>query len=490
MSQTHNLQLPYLFAAQSQKHVTHNEALRMLDAVVQLAVADADLVAPPPSPTEGQRFIVASGASGAWAGRDGQIAAFQDGAWAYYAPVTGWRAWISDQQREVVWTGVAWVPVVTAPNPVDFVGVNTLADPVNRLAVKSDAVLVTHDDVTPGSGDTRLKLNKADTGHTASLLLQQGFSGRAEIGLTGDDDLHVKVSGDGVAWRDALVIARATGEVQLPATSALTRPNLLLNGDFGVNQRGFAGGTLGAGAYGYDRWKAASGGASLTLSGSVLTLASGEIQQVVEPAAWGLDTLALTTVTISVEAPSADLTVTLGAQTATIGAGAGRRSATVTVGAGETGPFAVAVRAASPGAVTFGRVKLEVGSAATAWQARPVVDELRLCQRYFYRRARSGSYDVLTFLSAHGTNKCWGKLLDFPVPMRATPAMTLSNIAHVQGWTDGFKAFTAIAGLSANATGAWIASQLTTSGTLAVGDCVMVYFANTTSGYIDADAEL
>ena len=40
---TPNLQLPYILAAQSQKHVTHNEAIRALDAIVQLAALDRGL---------------------------------------------------------------------------------------------------------------------------------------------------------------------------------------------------------------------------------------------------------------------------------------------------------------------------------------------------------------------------------------------------------------------------------------------------------------
>jgi Protein of unknown function (DUF2793) len=47
MDATSNLHLPFIVAAQAQKHVTHNEALRALDAVVQLAVLDRDLAAPP-----------------------------------------------------------------------------------------------------------------------------------------------------------------------------------------------------------------------------------------------------------------------------------------------------------------------------------------------------------------------------------------------------------------------------------------------------------
>jgi hypothetical protein len=56
-----------------------------------------------------------------------------------------------------------------------------------------------------------------------SLLLQSGYGGRAEIGLIGDDDLGLKVSGDGSTWRQALRIDRATGlvaEPQLPAFEA------------------------------------------------------------------------------------------------------------------------------------------------------------------------------------------------------------------------------------------------------------------------------
>src|SRR5215470_3414221 len=90
MDATSNLNLPFIMAAQAQKHVTHNEALRALDAVVQLMVLDKDLAAPPGSPTEGARYIVAASPTGAWAGQAGRIAARQDGAWAFYAPQEGW----------------------------------------------------------------------------------------------------------------------------------------------------------------------------------------------------------------------------------------------------------------------------------------------------------------------------------------------------------------------------------------------------------------
>ena len=43
MSETVHLGLPVIAAAQAQKHVTHNEALRILDALVMLSVKDRDL---------------------------------------------------------------------------------------------------------------------------------------------------------------------------------------------------------------------------------------------------------------------------------------------------------------------------------------------------------------------------------------------------------------------------------------------------------------
>ena len=212
MTSTPNLDLPFILAAQAQKHVTHNEALKRLDALMHLSVKSRSLTTPPASPAEGDRYIVAAGATGVWAGFAGTIAGWQDGSWEFYPPAAGWRAWVEAESLLLVFNGTAW-SATGATNPVARVGVNTTADATNKLAVKSDAVLLTHDDVTPGSGDMRVVLNKAGTGGTASLLYQTGFSGRAEMGLTGDDKWRIKVSANGSSWNDALVIDGATGRI-------------------------------------------------------------------------------------------------------------------------------------------------------------------------------------------------------------------------------------------------------------------------------------
>jgi hypothetical protein len=108
VTDTANLSLPCIEAAQAQKHVTHNEALRILDALVQLAVIDRDLSAPPPAPVEGDRFIVKGPGAGAWAGRDNAVAAWQDGGWQFLAPRPGFLAYVADERALALWDGAAW----------------------------------------------------------------------------------------------------------------------------------------------------------------------------------------------------------------------------------------------------------------------------------------------------------------------------------------------------------------------------------------------
>jgi hypothetical protein len=63
--QSTNLSLPFLQPAQAQKHVTVNESLLRLDAIVQLSVVSATTSAQPGSPVDGAMYILPSGKTGA-----------------------------------------------------------------------------------------------------------------------------------------------------------------------------------------------------------------------------------------------------------------------------------------------------------------------------------------------------------------------------------------------------------------------------------------
>ncbi|QYX56535.1 DUF2793 domain-containing protein [Roseovarius sp. SCSIO 43702] len=209
-----HLALPYLQPAQAQKHVTHNEALRRLDALVQIAVVSAARTAPPSAPIAGARYLLPGDATGAWAGQaEGTLAVHEEDGWAFYPPRAGWTAWVEDTARLSVFDGTAWRDATALPELQNLpqLGVATVADETNRLAVAGDATLLTH-----AGGDHRVKINKAAAADTASLLFQTGWSGRAEMGTAGTDDLEIKVSADGTTFHSALVAEAATGRVRFP----------------------------------------------------------------------------------------------------------------------------------------------------------------------------------------------------------------------------------------------------------------------------------
>ncbi|MHA6644099.1 DUF2793 domain-containing protein [Mesorhizobium sp. A623] len=236
MDSTENLNLPYLMPSQAQKHVTHNEALRALDALIQLAAISRTVEIPPVSPQPGDRYIVPVDATGAWSGHGGAIAAWQDGGWTFHAPRDGWLAYALDENALLFRNSSGWSDYAANLDELQNMarlGVNATADAGNRLALSSAASLFTHE----GAGH-QIKINKADAGDTASVLFQTGFSGRAEFGLAGDDDFHVKVSADGAAFTEALVIERATGKATFPSGVTGLRESLTANRTFYVATTG------------------------------------------------------------------------------------------------------------------------------------------------------------------------------------------------------------------------------------------------------------
>lgn len=108
MTSTTRLALPAIDAAQAQKHVTHNEALTLLDALTQLAVESRTLTAPPGSPAEGACYIPAAGAAGAWSGWSGQIALFSGGGWLRMIPMSGFKAWVKAERLTVTYEDGLW----------------------------------------------------------------------------------------------------------------------------------------------------------------------------------------------------------------------------------------------------------------------------------------------------------------------------------------------------------------------------------------------
>lgn len=97
------LGLTELEPLQSQPHVVVNAALRALEAVVQISVISIEGT-PPGSPSEGDRYIVDSGATGDWSGHDGELAYYASG-WQFLAPRDGWIAYVENLSATYQYSG-------------------------------------------------------------------------------------------------------------------------------------------------------------------------------------------------------------------------------------------------------------------------------------------------------------------------------------------------------------------------------------------------
>ncbi|MGI3169807.1 DUF2793 domain-containing protein [Pseudooceanicola sp. C21-150M6] len=231
------LGLPLIQPSQAQKHVTHNEALLLIDLLLQTGVQAFDQTDPPATPATGAVYGLGLAPNGAWAGQGGALAMWLGEGWLFAQPQPGWRAWDMQNSRLMVFSATEWSAFAPDLSGLTGIGVNATWDSSNRFALASDASLFNHD----GAGH-QLKINKAAVGDTASLLFQSGFTGHAEMGLAGDRAFSLKVSDDGSTWVEALRADAGAGTVtlNLPLTGPAVQqsaddatPGRLMRSDYG-----------------------------------------------------------------------------------------------------------------------------------------------------------------------------------------------------------------------------------------------------------------
>ncbi|UWQ93508.1 DUF2793 domain-containing protein (plasmid) [Rhodobacteraceae bacterium M382] len=216
------LGLPYIQPSQAQKHVTHNEAIQGLDTLVQLRIVAFGADTPPDTPGIGDSHALGAVPGLAWAGQDGKIATWDGTAWQFLDPQEGWLAWDTTEAKIRVYTGGNWSIPDLSTDQVARVGIATAADDTNRLAVASQAVLLTH-----AGADHRVKVNKASDSDTASLLFQSNWTGHAEMGLAGDTAFSIKVSADGSSWTQVLRADPGTVQLDAPVTGTAVQSSAM-----------------------------------------------------------------------------------------------------------------------------------------------------------------------------------------------------------------------------------------------------------------------
>lgn len=212
------LSLPFIQPSQAQKHVTHNEALRILDVLTQLGVLTDDQPAPPGSPAEGDRHIVGDAATGVWAGHEGTLALFENGLWQYFTPKAGWRAYVTARETMVVYDGTDWIDLDSAElQEIEGFGLGMVSLPSTPFSAKLNAALWTAlYQADGGTGDVISTVNKETAGDDAGFVFQQDFGTRGLFGLFGSNNLRLTTSANGVDFRDGFVVDAGTGVLDQP----------------------------------------------------------------------------------------------------------------------------------------------------------------------------------------------------------------------------------------------------------------------------------
>ncbi len=186
----------------------------------------------------------------------------------------------------------------------------------------------------------------------------------------------------------------ATGEVK----------NKLINGNFGINQRGVTGTVvLAAGIYGHDRFKAGASGCTYTFATSnnvtTLTISAGSLIQVIEGLNLYSGTYALSWT---------------GTAQGKIGAGSYS-------GSGVTGSVTGGTNLNIEfGTGTLSLVQFEPGTEVSPFERRDYGRELMMAQRYYqFVGGTASGFPLLQGYTTSGTTLA--APLSFPVVMRASP---------------------------------------------------------------------
>jgi len=104
-------------------------------------VKDKDLSAPPGGEATGDRYLIATGASGDWADKAGNIGLKIEGGWSFIPPFEGMMVHVDDEDVYYKYTGSAW-------------GIYTWGEDGNRVSLTATGTLANGDTVALNSDGT------------------------------------------------------------------------------------------------------------------------------------------------------------------------------------------------------------------------------------------------------------------------------------------------------------------------------------------------
>ena len=109
--------LSLLVQGQAQKELFHNEALTLLDFIIQPVV---QFIANDPgtlSPDEGQSWVVGLSPNGLWKGKENHIAGWSAGGWRFIAPRQAMEVYLTDNVVKLSFFDDVWQPNTVIAEP-------------------------------------------------------------------------------------------------------------------------------------------------------------------------------------------------------------------------------------------------------------------------------------------------------------------------------------------------------------------------------------
>lgn len=279
--------------------------------------------------------------------------------------------------------------------------------------------------------------------------------------------------------------------------SQLSNPNLLINGDFSINQRGETSYSTNN-KYTVDRWNLLYGSLIVNNDGSVTHTSNNTCQGIRQYIEYP-SRLAGKTVTLSCKCSSTgQKTIQLNRNSTNLGninvptSGDSVLSFSTTIPSDISDDDKLIVILYTPAAgqsITYYWAKLEIGSVATAFSPRPYAEELALCQRYYQKYSPTNSYSLIGTGIVFST-RVIAIGVSLPVTLRTSPTLTVNGDFYVRTTSATYTNDNALtlkpAGLCNNVLQIEITSANTS---FTSGDCAVLRVSENTA-YLEIDAEI